>query len=212
MQKITFALVAILAAVSSARGETDDPRACAAITDSLQRLNCYDRIFPVGEATEYSSADDDPMSSENAEPVSSWVVREGKSAIDDSPEVQAYLLPVAVSSTGIGEGELILMLRCYENTTSAVLSSNSYITGDSAQVTIRIGDDQAKTFRWRVSSNRRGVGLWSGSQSIPFIRSLRNNERLVVRLESRHRVDAQFELGNVSELAQKLANACNWKL
>lgn len=202
----------VLAATITAAdaNQLDSAKACSAIADSLQRLTCFDRVFPASEV-DAATADEAPAEPEVTS-TAKWEVKESKSAIDDSPTVQAYLLPTEVRGTGIGQSEMILLLRCQENTTGAVFSTDLFMTSDQAKVTLRFGDAPAETERWSVASNYKAVGRWSGAQAIPFIKRLTENEKLVVRIEDRNRTDAQFDLGNVREVAEKIATACNWKL
>lgn len=121
-QNLTVALVAITAmgfGGNKAVAESD-PRVCSAITDSLQRLNCYDRIFPVGQA-EATTDEAEAVSTDRAVEEVTWIIQEDKSPLDDSPSVAAYLFPTTATSTGVGDGEATLMLRCRENTTSLII-------------------------------------------------------------------------------------------
>lgn len=58
-----------------------------------------------------------------------------------------------------------------------------------------------------LSSSRALVS----AKAIPFLKSLKNGERLVVRIEERERQDATFELGNVEQVTAEIAAACKWK-
>lgn len=203
---------AILAsmAISASADQLADAKACSAITDSLQRLTCFDRAFPAGEDDTTPS---EPTTQEaETKSTTKWEIRESKSSIDDSPTVQAYLLPTDVRGTSPGQSEMVLMLRCQENTTGAVFSTDMFMTSDQAKVTIRLGDAPAENTRWNVASNYKAVGLWSGAQAIPFIKRLASHDRLVVRIEERNRTDAEFDLGNIREVAEKISVACNWQL
>lgn len=196
----------ILAAAISAAGadQLEDAKECAAITDSLQRLTCFDRAFPKTDAA--------PATDEAASTVSAtWDVRRERSDIDDSPAVYATLSPIDSSGTGILNRGLTLLVRCSENTTSVMLHTDMFMS-DNPRVTIRFGNAPAETTRWSRSSNYQAAGLWSGGQSIPFLRKLKNGERLVVRVEARERQDAVFNLGNVEEVVSEVATACNWTL
>jgi type VI secretion system protein VasI len=179
--------------------------------DSLQRLNCYDRIFPVGQSDDPAEEPETILVDQGGEEAR-WVIYEDKSPLDDSPSVSAQLLPETVSSTEIGEGKMVLILRCRENTTNVIFATGMFMSGDYAQVTTRLGEQKAKASKWEISSNYSAVALWSGAQAIPFIKSLLDEKKLVVRVESRNRTDAQFNLGGTREAAEKIAAACNWKL
>jgi len=197
--------------------------ACSAVGDSLERLVCFDRAFPrqadvtttEANAASPDGSSDAPEAAADAPvsdpvPMVQWSVEVSKSAIDDSPSVFAMLLPETQSGTGIGGAEVALLLRCAENTTSVILSTTMFMTEESVPVTIRIGDAPARRSGWTLSSSNKAVGLWSGSEAIPFIRSLPDNARLVIRIDERDRIDAQFNLANVSKVAAQIADACHW--
>ena len=185
---------------------------CALDTDSLRRLTCFDRVFPAvssgaPEAEEADGSENAPLPATNLIP---WSVDRDKSSIDDSPRITAVLLPTVVAGGGIGRAEAALVLRCSENTTSVILSTSMFMTEDRVAVTTRVGEDPATTSRWELSTSYKAVGLWSGSVAIPFIKALRDNTRLVVRIEERERIQAEFDLQNVSAVAREIAMACNW--
>ncbi|MCZ8547649.1 type VI secretion protein [Mesorhizobium qingshengii] len=177
---------------------------CSAIPDSLARLTCFDRVFPKGSPT--AAVDKpNPTPSPNA-----WDIKREKSAIDDSPTVVASLTPTETSGSGIGNSEMWLLARCSENITSVVLATNMFMT-DSPKVTIRIGESPAKTTVWVRSTNYKSAGLWNGSEAIPFLKSLKNGVKLVVRVEEKDRLDGTFNLGNVEDVTAEIAAACKWK-
>lgn len=208
--RVTVLLAALLGATipSIAQDELILNRAseCSSIEDSLRRLTCFDQVFPAD-----SSPVDTAVGAEsvNTTDASNWEIEESQSALDDSPKVVATLLPTQGAQRSFMGGPA-LVLRCIENTTSVVLFTGQFMIGDSASVTYRIGSDAAVTQQWNGSSNRQAVGLWSGSQAIPFIKALMDGERLVMRVEARERTDAEFEVGNVSVVRDKIAAACNW--
>jgi type VI secretion system protein VasI len=184
----------------------DQAQECARLDDSLHRLTCFDRLFPK------TVEDEAEESRDPTNPALQWAIDEGRSSIDDSPRVTAGLIAKEVSSTGLGKGEAFLLMRCSENTTSIILSTDMFLINESVSVTARLGQEPASTSRWERATNYKAVGLWSGAKSIPFIRRLTEHDKLVVRIQDRDRLDAEFDLGDVKGAAQKIASACNWKL
>lgn len=217
MKAISTAVMATtLLSLSAPVAAQDDlaakARTCSAISDSLARLTCFDKAFPASEMTdEVAGADNRDQAPEPAI-TTAWEVEATKSALDDSPTVTALLMPSSSSGTGVGEGSMALMLRCVENTTSVVLSTTMFMTNDNIQVTVRIDDQQAQTTSWGRSTNYKAVGLWNGAKAIPFVREIANASRLVVRIQERDRLDAEFDLGDVRSVAAQVASACNWDL
>ncbi len=181
---------------------------CSRIDDSLARLTCFDKLFPrdAAKSETLENEQDDAL----GQPTIHWSIEITKSPIDDSTQVFASLEPKSVSGTGIGDSQALLLLRCMENTTSAILATNMFMTDDTVSVITRVGEKEASSDRWDRSTSYKSVGLWSGSRSIPFIESLTDNTRLVVRIEEDDRIDAQFDLADVSAVRQQLSSACNW--
>lgn len=202
MRLRVLVVLSMLVGTPSAADQLADAKTCSTMTDSLQRLTCFDRIFPPGTAPPLAEAPN-PTSS------SSWEITRERSAIDDSPKVIAVLRPSDTTEIGILAGRVALLFRCIENTTSVLISTGSFMA-DAPQVTIRFDANPARTTRWDVSSNYQAVGLWSGGEAIPFLKQIRNGQKMVVRVQGRERTDATFELGTAEPLIDEIAKACNW--
>ena len=219
MRRTVLALaltMAVGAPVSAQEDLAAKAATCSSIADSLQRLTCFDAAFPAGTVAqaETPAAESQPATTEADVPTvaSVWDVEATKSAIDDSPSVTALLMPTETSSTGVGDGGLAIILRCVENTTSVVLSTNMFMVAENVSVTTRIDDKPAQTSSWGRSTNYKAVGLWNGSKAIPFVRELATASTLVIRVQESDRIDGEFELGDVRAVAQQVADACNWDL
>jgi len=197
----------------------DAAKVCSAIEDSLQRLTCFDKLFPRetssaeaekspnGATSGVTKAEEEPSGSGSISP---WQITEEKSPLDDSVVYTAYLTAKTASTTGIGKGEAFLILRCAENTTSALFSTSLFMMSERPQVTIRLGDAKAETTSWTRSTSYKAAGLWSGAQAIPFLKSLPDNTRLVLRISDNDRLDAEFDLADVSKPIAKIREHCKW--
>ncbi|MGH6896032.1 MAG: type VI secretion system-associated protein TagO [Geminicoccaceae bacterium] len=106
----------------------------------------------------------------------------------------------------------VLAVQCKENTTAAFISWDIFLSTYPIDVTYRIDKLPAETRRWNVSSNFEGVGLWTGAESIPFIRWLFGHDRLFVRVtpHGENSVEAVFDITGLQEVAQPLMEACGW--
>lgn len=207
-----LALTAVAILNPAPSSADDGPQSCSQIGDSLQRLTCFDKLFPkeasVGDG---NKSVEKPGTSPSAAPLSEWEVNFQTSPLDDSKTIIATLAASKSSSTGVGEGAALIGLICRENKTSFVVMTDMFMTGDSPQVTYRIGDADAKSARWTRSTDYKSVGLWSGSQSIPFIKKLSDNQKLFVRIADRNELNSEYNLGNISEIAAQVGSACGWK-
>lgn len=143
-----------------------------------------------------------------------WSTTEGKSEMDDSPTVVIAGRSSREAFTNFGrEYRLRLVLRCRENTSSIYVTSPHLFTiGDDLSVEYRLDDLPAVKETWRLSTDGKAAGKWRGGQSVPFIRSLIEAQRLVVRLHPpRSRtVMGIWDLKGLDTEVAKLRAACNW--
>jgi hypothetical protein len=134
----------------------------------------------------------------------SWEVIVGQSALDDSPEVTASL-PMQRST------DIALILRCREHKTDAILFKGySYFgVGPALKVLVRIGDGKPLEAKWAIASTGKGV---LAPHPIPFIQSLPNNTRMVIRALKADGswIEGVFDLGDVTTVRDKISTACKW--
>lgn len=206
MRKIGMLSSAILLLLATSAGseQNEDARKCTALTDGLQRLTCFDRVFP--DAGDVADIAETPKEDTG---FGYWSVSRSRNAIDDSPVIVGTLLAEETTGSTSANSGLGLMVRCRENTTSVMLHTDMFMT-TNPRVTIRIGSGKATTTTWERSESYKAAGLWTGAQAIPFLRSLANGDRLVVRVEERSRQEAVFNVGNVEAIRSEVAEACNW--
>ena len=198
-----FALAAASCMPPMAAAAENDPQTCAGITDSLRRLDCFDRMFPKTEAEHQADA----AVPESVSPRTRWQITEERSPIDDSPTVHAYLPATETRYTGIGNGDAAITMGCTENSTRFVVATTMFMTADSPTVTTRINEDPAETRQWTRSANYKAVGLWNGSTAIPFLKKLPDNGRLVVRIVADNTLTSIFDLGHITPAVEKVRKA-----
>ena len=202
-----FATAALLAAFASgaaiAMSPQDIPTAvksCKAISDDKERLKCFDGLF-----AEPSKPQKLPEETQGKKPSegkqANWSVEETKSPTDGSPQVVAANLV----------GDTVLILRCKEQTTEAAFSTQyNYLGYKSVDVELRINDQIPIKEVWKASMNGRAA---FASDAIAFIQSLPDNGKLSIKAtrSSDGKVqEGSFNLGEVSEVRDKIAKACDW--
>ncbi|MDP8250689.1 type VI secretion system-associated protein TagO [Pseudochrobactrum saccharolyticum] len=191
--------------IGSANAQTK-PEECSALADSLQRLTCFDKLFPKSEGTNETQESKVEIEATN----SPWDVTEEKSPIDDSPRIRAFILPKGGENKSSIFGSIGLGLRCHDNTTSVIYLHGDFSMNDTTQITYRFGDGSSQTEKWSSSDTRKAIGLWNGSRAIPFMKQLKNGMTLAIQTQT-PRSEAVFELGNVEDIVQKVSAACKWK-
>ena len=174
----------------------DAVRACRQLKDDAERLKCYDRLD-----TSASNAPRGQRESK-AEAETGWVVNDEKSPLDDSPLVSAALTS--------GDGKATLLMRCKDRKTEVAVSIRGFIKcGSDVRVTYRIDQAQATEAPWNAHSS---CYLALAPSPIPFIQSLTDDGKVYVRMFDHHGApyDSLFNLGKVSKIRSRLAEACDW--
>jgi hypothetical protein len=160
---------------------------CRQIKDDAARLKCYDGL---------STASGGPTAD------GAWEVTEDKSPITDAPIVSGTL------RTSDGKSQLIM--RCRERKTEVAVLIRGFINcGTEVRVTYRIDQAQPVEGPWNTSSS---CYFAISPSPIPFIRSLNDQSKIYFRLIDHHGTpfDALFNVGKVSDVSSRLAQACEW--
>jgi hypothetical protein len=136
-----------------------------------------------------------------------WSIEESKSPIDDSPQVTATLFAEGSNPPAMTG----LTLRCKERNTEVIFGKHFAFLGsaDAIKVLIRINDGKPIETSWHPSTNGQGA---FAPAAVQFIRALPDNGKLFIRATGfgGTSVDGDFNLGNVSEVREKIAAACHW--
>jgi Type VI secretion system VasI, EvfG, VC_A0118 len=171
---------------------TEEVKSCKAIPNDQQRLKCFDSLFadkPNQTKPLEKSANED-----------NWSIEESKSSMDGSQQIVAANLV----------GDTVLILRCKDQTTEAAFSTRyNYLGSRSVDVTLRINDDKPFKQVWKASIDGRAA---FASDAVEFIRMLPDNAKLFIgtsRADGKTK-EANFNLGNVSDIKNKIAHACSW--
>lgn len=173
-------------------------KSCRALTDDAQRLKCYDDLAVEMPLPAARPAQDNP------DIEIAWNIEDGKSPLDDSPSINGFLAGV--------KGESALVLRCREKKTDVIFNPGSFVYLGSAPVRVltRIDDGKIIETRWTPSTTGRGAFAPS---AVDFIRALPDNGKLFLRVFSANgsASDGEFRLGKVSEVRERIADACHWR-
>lgn len=115
------------------------------------------------------------------------------------------------NSIGMPE-KATLQMRCMENTTSAIIQFNTFIS-DGQRVRYRIDSGAVQWVWMEPSRDASALGLWNGAAAIPFIRSLFSSWELVVRFDSFSSAGLEFtfQTAGLQHRIDALARECGWK-
>jgi len=145
-----------------------------------------------------------------------WQQSTEKSGMDDS---QTVLLTLEADDTVTGRyGEAVrpeLILRCVEKTTAVTLQFGDHFMAsvdDYGVVTYRLDARPAQRKDFTESTDNTVLGLWSGGDAIPFIKSLFGAKSLLVRATpfSESPIEARFNIVGTMKAVADLRKACKW--
>jgi hypothetical protein len=172
---------------------TEEVKACKAISNDQQRLKCFDGLF--ADTPNPPNAPDKSVNDGN------WSIEESNPPTGGSPQIVATNLV----------GDTALILRCKDQTTDAAFSTRyNYLGSRSVDVTLRINDEKPFKEVWKASIDGRAA---FASDPMEFIRMLPENAKLFIRTRRSDgkTKEANFNLGNVSDIRSKIAQACDWE-
>lgn len=182
---------------------SQDVSHCVGIDDPDTRLSCFDDAFVETEVQQQS-------------PKSDWSVRVDTSALDDSKTVVLTLSSKDQFLSQYGQLKRgTLIIRCMENTTSLYTVWGGHFMSDnrnSGRVDYRVDAKKASRVSMRESTDNKALGLWSGGQSIPFIKKLLGAEQLYIRATpfSESAVEMSFNVTGLERAIEPLRDACGW--
>jgi Type VI secretion system VasI, EvfG, VC_A0118 len=171
---------------------TEEVKSCKAISNDQERLKCFDSLF--------ADKPNPPNAADKSASEGNWQIEESKSPTDGSSQVVAANLV----------GDTVLILRCKEQTTEAAFSTKyNYLGSRTVDVTLRINDDKSFKQVWKASIDGRAA---FASDAVEFIRMLPDKAKLFIRISRSDgkTKEANFNLGNVSDIRNKIAHACDW--
>jgi Type VI secretion system VasI, EvfG, VC_A0118 len=193
----TILTIACASVVFAAGAQAQDAlKSCRQIKDDGRRLKCYDGLDTSSANATARPADSKPGST-------AWVVNDEKSPLDDSPLVSAALPS--------SDGKAHLLMRCKDRKTELAVSIRGFIKcGTDIPVTYRIDQAQATEAPWHAHSS---CYLAVAPSPIPLIRAFADQGKVYFRMFDHHGAayDVLFNLGKVSEIRSRLAEACDWE-
>jgi len=205
------ALAYLLMGQAMADDATDTAiRQCAAKSDSVERLACFDAAAaPLVEAA--NTATTEPSTGD----IGAWQSKTETSAIDDSKTVVMSVLAKEPYPDDNTMRQPRLVIRCMESTTVMYVDFDGDYMSDIAgrgDVTLRVDKKPAAKGKMTASTDNSALGLWSGSQSIPVIKSMLGGDTLLVRAVpvSSNPVLAEFPITGLNAAIQPLRAACKW--
>ncbi|RJL44582.1 type VI secretion protein [Pectobacterium carotovorum] len=188
----------------------DEILACKSISDSKQRLACFDKVDKKAEApvSQKNDANDD---SNPTGDVGKWVINKEQSPLDDSWNVYVYQNAEEPIRGQFGQPVMpTLFLTCKEGKTNLFLNWDSYLGLDETYMTHRVDSQKPVKKTWNISTDNKAV-FYTG-KTILFIQELMKSKSLYTTIVpySESPVSARFDLTGLSEAIKPLRGACKW--
>lgn len=200
MLKAVF-LIAFLSIGGAPFSSAEAAQRCVDISDDERRLKCFDLEF---------------RKTRDVSGRAEWTLIEEKSRIDDSTNVFLHVKSLEpISRRFGGQDSASLWISCRENSTDLYINFAQNFMSDhdgGGRVITRIDQKPARTISMQVSSNNEALGLWSGSTSIPFIKSMLGGETMFVRATpfSESALSMDFPIAGLEDAIEPLRAACKW--
>lgn len=189
---------------------------CHNISDNEIRLKCYDTQTGYDEHVKNSGITDDE-SATSARPEETaqgkqWQYSDEHSALDNRKDVWLSVRSDNTEGNSIGTPKrATLWLRCMDNKTNVLIGFDRYTTDDQ-NVRFKFDDGSVQKQWMATMRGGDGIGIWSGSRAIPFIKKMYGKDRMVIAYETYSGpVEFSFNISGVRARIDVLADACSWK-
>lgn len=182
---------------------------CAKNDNDAERLACYDKIFK----TDQKPAQAEPQVDVGKK---GWDVWKSQSKIDDSVSDLMMLLSDNIVNERAGTmGYGTIGIKCHQKTTTITFNAGEFFLVDDddyGRVTYRLDKEKAKTKRMDVTSDNKALGLWSNSETIPFIKEMFGHDKIIVQITPYQETPAtmEFTIKGLEEAIKPLRKACGW--
>jgi type VI secretion system protein VasI len=175
---------------------------CAAVIDSVKRLECFDSLTKILPAPTPSSP------SAPAPDIGKWRVNESVSPLDDSKTVTISLdANSPVPAKYKRESTPTLVIRCQQKQISAFVNFGFYLTTQNLPVTTRLDKEKATSRTWSISTDYEAVFAPSERE---FVKSLLKHQQMLIELTpySESPVMTTFDLTGLTSAIKPLQEAC----
>lgn len=185
---------------------------CHQLSNGIKRLACYDEQTSYGVALPAPEVSKEITAALPAPDGKQWRLWDEKSALDGRKDVWLSVASENTEGNSIGSPtNATLTLRCMKDRTNVLIGFRRYTT-DNQNVMYRLDDEGVGKHWMEVMRGGDGIGIWSGTRAIPFIRKMLEKERLVVGYETyTGPVEFTFDISGIENRIQPLAKACGWK-
>lgn len=212
--RVTLAslFVTIFTSVVSAHGE------CASISDSDQRLSCFDEAhhteLVVEEEKPSENRDEVPEEPEPVPVKVDWSTRTKTNPLTDLTDVFLSVTANETIQCGYETERPMLFLRCQDNTTTAFMVTDCFMSDVQGygSVRYRVDKQSEKKRNFKSSTDNMALGLWSYNRSRPFIDHLQSGDKLIMQYTPYNDspVLSTFDISGLEQALKPLRKECGW--
>ena len=194
-------LVLILAPAFAAAVEDNEVATCAAKTNTVQRLACFDDMAKRHNLAPASTA-------RAAAAPGKWWTQTNTDPLNDKAVHIAGLS--AESGRGRFGDTIGMVIRCKDNKTEMYINWESFLGTDSARITHRVGKEQAITSSWSVSTDHK-ASFFPGSP-VPTLKRMLTETSFVANVTpySESPITATFDLTGIEGALADIRSGCSW--
>lgn len=197
---------------ASAHGE------CASLSDPDQRLICYDEAHQMDiEVDDEKPLDNREKVTEQVEPEPAkvdWSTRTKTNPLTDLTDVFLSVTANETIKCGYETERPMLFLRCQDNTTTAFMVTDCFMSDVQGygSVRYRVDKQPEKKRNFKSSTDNMALGLWSYNRSRPFIDHLQGGDRLIMQYTPYNDspVLSTFDISGLKEALKPLRKECGW--
>jgi type VI secretion system protein VasI len=181
-----------------------DPIACSRIENDADRLRCFDRAFP---RTVQPTGDS----------MASWSLKSSPSLLANRTDRSLTTESEQnIQCRWIKPRPVRLTIACTRNVTSISLETGCFMTSSQyrsyGDVTFSLDETEPGVASMAAGPDNRSLGLWTGDQAIPFVKSMLGKSRLTVRMTplGDDPITAAFDIRGIDEAIAPLRAECGW--
>ncbi|HHU93732.1 MAG TPA: DNA primase [Alcaligenaceae bacterium] len=195
-------LTAALPLKAQATVNKDKVAACAAIDNTVNRLECYDNLAKTEGLVTTSST----QKSTN----SKWITNTQTDPLTDKSIYTSLL--IADQGKGKYGDTIALLVRCQNNKTEMYIDWESFLGSDDIRTTYRVGKNPAKTSNWHLSTDKKAA--FFPDTPIPTLKEFISVEdpSFVANVTPYNEspVTAVFDITGAEEALADIRKGCNW--
>src|SRR5690554_424108 len=200
MRKTLFVL-ALAPVMAAAAVEDSEIATCAAKTNTVERLACFDDLAKRHQLAPSS------VTRPSEGPGKWWT----NTTVDPLNDEAVYLAGLtAESGRGRFGEEVSLVIRCKNNRTEMYINWQSFLGMDGIRTTYRVGKSPAATSTWSVSTDHKSA-FFPGSP-VPTLKQMHGETSFVANVTpySESPVTATFGLTGIEAALADIRSGCNW--